>query len=61
MEQHSSDEIISAPKVMKSNAGYYIGTEYQDMDCGGMWFPYARLSGYFSSKEVAEKFLPDYS
>lgn len=44
-------EKISEPKVLKSNAGYYIGTiiEYPD----GSYEPYSRESEYFKTKEQA--------
>ncbi len=41
------------PKVMRSPAGYYIGTS---CDCG----PYSRESDYFKDREAAEKALPLY-
>ncbi len=37
-------------KVLRSNAGYYIGTIEEG-------FPYCRISGYFSSKEEAQSRL----
>ena len=37
-------------EVLMSNAGYYIGTW---CDCG----PYSRESGYFRTRELAEKAL----
>ena len=40
--------------VYKSAAGYYIG--YWCNNCG----PYDRVSGYYPTKEAAEKELPDY-
>lgn len=45
---------VSKYKVLKSNAGYYIGRTYIDEECGGMEFPYDRLSKYYSSKEIAQ-------
>ena len=39
-------------KVLRSGAGYYIGTF---CDCG----PYSRESGYYPSREAAEKALDD--
>lgn len=51
-------EVVSETKVLKSNAGYYIGHEYEDKDCGGAWFPYDRLSNYFKTYELAEACLP---
>ena len=38
------------PKVLRSNAGYYIGTW---CNCG----PYSRESGYYAKAEIAEKAL----
>ncbi|MHA2039148.1 MAG: hypothetical protein ACW98X_22200 [Promethearchaeota archaeon] len=47
---------VSDFKVMKSNAGFYIGrTEYQfDIDAE---FPYSRDSQYFNTKEQANASL----
>lgn len=50
---------ISETKVMKSNAGYYIGDEYYDEECE-CWFPNTRYSEYFKTREIAEKWLPVY-
>ena len=41
------------PKVLHSNAGFYIGTL---CECG----PYSRESGYFKTRKEAEKQLPQY-
>ena len=41
--------IISNIKVMKSNAGYYIGRTYSDDYAED--FPYDRVSNYFQSKD----------
>ena len=43
---------ISEPKVMRSNAGYYIG---RSMLMDGFEHPYCRLSGYFATREEAEQ------
>jgi hypothetical protein len=45
----------SALQVMKSAAGYYVGTTYTDED--GFQGPGSRDSGYFPTKEAAERFL----
>ena len=44
---------ISELKVMRSNAGYYLGHSQDGM-------PYSRESGYFPTEELAKAFL-DYS
>lgn len=43
-------------KVMKSGAGYYIGTEYADPDMGGAIVPNCRMTDYMT-KEKAERLL----
>jgi len=45
-------EWISQLKVLKSNAGYYIGRMCQDED--GCMQPYSRESGYYRTREEAE-------
>lgn len=50
---------IKGPMVMHSTAGYYIGFEIFDHDYG-FAEPYSRESGYFSTREAAEKALPNY-
>jgi hypothetical protein len=40
--------------VLKSNAGWYVGTE---CNCG----PYSRESGYFKTKEEAIKTLDEFN
>lgn len=50
------DGEICLPKVCKSNAGYYIGTEYWDAEVGA-WLPNERLSSYYPTKEKAEEML----
>lgn len=43
-------------QVLKSAAGYYIGTLYNDED--GYWYPYSRDSeNYYDNREIAEKAL----
>jgi hypothetical protein len=42
-------------KVMRSEAGYYVGTEYVNDD--GFVEPGSRESGYFKTREEAEKEL----
>lgn len=44
----------SEPKVMRSNAGFYIGRS-KLMD--GFEHPYCRLSGYFATSEEAERWI----
>lgn len=44
----------SEPKVMRSNAGYYIG---RSMLMDGFEHPYCRLSGYFATSEEAERWI----
>jgi hypothetical protein len=50
------DGTVSDVQIMRSNAGYYIGTEYYEADFG-TWFPHNRLSGYFKTRELAQKEL----
>ena len=47
---------ISEYKVMKSPAGYYVGTEYYDDDFND-WLPYSRNSDYYSSQKEAKRLL----
>ena len=51
---------VSKPKVMQSNAGYYIGRSYLDPDCDMMELPYDRLSSYIRDRQSAEKMLAHY-
>ena len=51
---------ISVPKVMKSNAGFYIGQSYtefvlnhSDEVISQYEVPYSRLSGYYPSRDAA--------
>jgi hypothetical protein len=48
-------ENYSDMRVMKSGAGFYIGTIHNDPDFGEE--PGSRDSDYFSTKEEAESFL----
>ena len=41
--------------VLKSAAGWYVGTCYVDSD--GIWYPGSRDSGYFNSEVEAEECL----
>jgi len=49
--------VVSDPKVMKSAAGYYVGTDFTHPD--GFVEPNTRDSGYFKTKEAAEKHLKE--
>ena len=40
-------------KVLKSNAGYYIGTEYSDTELPGFNEPGSRDTEYFKSEKEA--------
>lgn len=49
-------------KVLKSNAGYYIGTTYEEnvgdsLNPIYINFPYERLSGYFLTEDEASQSL----
>jgi len=44
---------ISALKVMKSAAGYYIGRSCTDDDMPGFEEPYSRESGYYPTEAAA--------
>jgi hypothetical protein len=51
---------ISAPMVLKSAAGYYIGALYWDEDLDG-WYPWTQYSFcYYATEEDAKKALPAY-
>jgi len=51
---------ISAPMVLKSAAGYYIGALYWDQDLDG-WYPWAHYSPcYYTTEAEAKKALPAY-
>lgn len=45
-------DVMLIPKVLRSGAGWYIGTM---CDCG----PYSRESGYYASRDLAELRLRD--
>ena len=47
---------IGEYKVMKSQAGYYVGREFYDDDFNA-WMPYSRNSDYYASKKGAKKLL----
>lgn len=53
-------DVISETKVLHSNAGYYIGHEYQDRDFENAWLPYDRISGYYANRTAAEMDLQLY-
>jgi len=45
---------VSSIKVMKSNAGYYIGTSYKECFDSWLELPYSRVSQeYFSTEDEA--------
>ena len=48
--------VISELKVMKSAAGYYLGTSYTSDDMPWQ-APYSRESGYWATEEEAKKAL----
>tara|TARA_B100001093_G_C26532883_1_gene886754 strand:+ start:493 stop:690 length:198 start_codon:yes stop_codon:yes gene_type:complete len=64
-----SDEILSVsePKVMQSAAGYYVGQScevkytWEDGETHVQSEPYDRLSGYFSTAEIANLYLMEVS
>jgi hypothetical protein len=43
---------VTEIKVLKSNAGFYIGRECLDDDMS-VYIPYDRLSGYYPTKDSA--------
>ena len=47
---------ISELKILKSNAGFYIGRTYTDEELD-VELPYSRESSYFLHKEIAQLFL----
>jgi hypothetical protein len=53
-------DVLSETKVLKSNAGYYIGHEYQDRDFENAYLPYDRISGYYATRPAAEMDLELY-
>ena len=50
------EEVLSETKVLKSNAGFYIGHEYFDTEMSS-WLPYNRISDYFRTRRMAETYL----
>lgn len=44
-------DIVSPTMVLKSAAGYYVGTLYWDADMNG-WFPYSRDTDYMTAEEA---------
>jgi hypothetical protein len=46
-------------QVLRSNAGYYVGTMYRNVEADGSTWeePGSRDSGYFRSREEAQRFL----
>jgi hypothetical protein len=46
------------PFITQSAAGFYLGTWYRDTDYGGFWCPGSRDSGYYATKEDAQKAFP---
>jgi len=53
------DMVISPEGIMRTPAGWYVGqvcAEYDD-EYGWMYTPFDRLSGYFATKQEAEKHL----
>ena len=51
-------ERVSPLKVMRSNAGWYIGTSFFD---GTMHMPNSRDSGYFATREETEEVLKEWN
>ena len=43
---------LNVIRVLRSNAGYYIGTEHFDEEMG-CYVPYERLSGYYQTRHLA--------
>ena len=50
---------ITPVEVLKSAAGYYLGRLMWDSEIG-MWVPYCRVSGYYKTREEAERDLLKY-
>ena len=48
---------VSEYKILRSNAGYYIGRTYYDEEIG-FDLPYDRVGPYHKTREEAEKVLP---
>jgi hypothetical protein len=56
---------VSPYKVMHSNAGYYIGSSFQENVGDAMHpiyvdFPFERVSGYYPTEELASQSLINY-
>lgn len=57
-QKEETDFAISPLKVMKSAAGYYLGTSYTSSQMP--WpAPYSRESGYFATEEEAKAALSE--
>ncbi len=55
-----TDGAYSDVKVMRSAAGYYIGTSFthnETSDCAGLTEPGSRESEYFGTREAAQSAL----
>ena len=66
LERFARNTPLKEYKVMHSNAGYYIGTSYEENVGDGMHpiyveFPFERLSGYYPTKELASQSLINYN
>lgn len=48
---------VSDLKVMKSNAGYYVGRDYWEKAYPEIKMPYSRESDYFATREQAHNCL----
>lgn len=53
-------ELVTQPKVLRSNAGYYVGREFLDKEFE-MIMPYDRFTDYFKDKSHAEDVLSLYT
>lgn len=51
--------MLTELKVLKSNAGFYIGREYFDEEIGG-YLPYSRESNYFKERSQAEHYFRNF-
>lgn len=58
-EEQENGLTVSQTQVLMSNAGYYIGHTYHDTEFDA-WLPYDRISGYFPTREHAQKVLDTY-
>jgi hypothetical protein len=64
-EENHNGVLVSETKVLKSNAGYYVGHEGIETPEGldqefGYWAPYDRISGYYATREAASTDLELY-